>query len=254
MDRLKNKIAVVTGGTSGIGLATAKEFIAQGAKVVISGRHQQAIDSTVEKLGSNALGILSDAAKVDQTKAMAEKVKAAYGRVDILFINAGIFHPTPVGQITEESFDEQVTINFRGALFTLEKFLPVMPDGASVIFLSSINAFTGMPNTAVYAACKAAINSYTRTASTELAPRKIRVNSINPGPMDTPFVEKSGLSKQDADNVNSSLANRIPLKRLGKPEDVAKLAAFIASDDASFITGVEYLIDGGLNVNSVFPV
>lgn len=249
MTKLKNKVAVVTGGNSGIGLATAKEFIAQGAKVVITGRTQSYIDEAVQHLGSNATGILSNALSIRDTEALVSKVGSLFGKVDILFINAGVFYPTPIGQITEEGFDEQMGINFKGAIFTIEKFLPILSEGASIINLSSVNAYTGMPNTAVYAASKAALNSYTRTASTELAPRNIRINSVNPGPINTGIFGKSGLSQEMIQGFATALQNRIPLKQFGQPEDVAKLVTFLASDDASFITGAEYNIDGGINVN-----
>jgi len=249
MSKLKNKVAVVTGGNSGIGFATAKEFIEQGASVVITGRNQSAIDEAVKQLGENTTGILSNASSVKDTENLVEKVKAKFGNVDILFVNAGVFYPTPIGQITEDGFDEQMSINFKGAIFTIEKFLPVLKDGASIINLSSVNAYTGMPNTAVYAASKAALNSYTRTAATELAFRGIRVNAVNPGPVSTPIFSKSGLPEEMLTGFATALQNRIPLKRFGTPEDIAKLVSFLASDDASFITGAEYNIDGGINVN-----
>jgi len=249
MSKLTNKVAVVTGGNAGIGFATAKEFIAQGAKVVITGRKQSLIDEAVNELGSNAIGILSDASNLKDTDALVNKVSSLYGKVDVLFVNAGVFYPTPIGQLTEEGFDEQMGINFKGAIFTIEKFLPILSEGASIINLSSVNAYTGMPNTAVYAASKAALNSYTRTASTELAPRNIRINSVNPGPIETGIFGKSGLSDEMIEGFAAALQNRIPLKRFGKVEDVAKLVTFLASDDASFITGGEYNIDGGINVN-----
>lgn len=249
MSKLKNKVAVVTGGNSGIGFATAKEFIAQGATVVITGRNQSAIDDAIQKLGENAIGILSDASNVKETENLVEQVKAKFGNVDILFVNAGVFYPTPVGQITEEGFDEQMGINFKGAIFTIEKFIPILKDGASVINLSSVNAYTGMSNTAVYAASKAALNSYTRTAATELASRGIRVNSVNPGPVNTPIFGKSGLPEEMLSGFATAMQNRVPLKRFGAPEEIAKLVAFLASEDASYITGSEYNIDGGINVN-----
>lgn len=249
MKKLENKVAIVTGGNAGIGFATAKEFIAQGAKVMITGRNQSLIDEAVKQLGNNAMGVLSNASSVKDTENLVSKVSTLFGKVDVLFVNAGVFYPTPVGQITEEGFDEQMGINFKGAVFTIEKFLPILSEGASIINLSSVNAYTGMPNTAVYAASKAALNSYTRTASTELAPRGIRINSVNPGPIATGIFGKSGLSDEMIQGFATALQNRIPLKRFGQPEDVAKLVAFLASEDASFITGAEYNIDGGIIVN-----
>lgn len=249
MSKLKNKVAVVTGGNAGIGFATAKEFIAQGAKVIITGRNQSLIDEAVKKLGSDSMGILSNASSIKNTEALVEKVKEKYGKVDVLFVNAGVFYPTPIGKITEEGFDEQMGINLKGAIFTIEKFIPILSEGASIINLSSVNAYTGMPNTAVYAASKAALNSYTRTASTELAPKGIRINSVNPGPIATGIFGKSGLSEEMIQGFATALQNRIPLKRFGQAEDVAKLVTFLASEEASFITGAEYNIDGGIIVN-----
>ena len=190
-------------------------------------------------------------ADVQQIAALAETVKAQFGRVDVLFVNAGIFLPGPVGSLTEEVFDLQMGINFKGAVFTLEKFLPLLSQGASVINLSSVNAYTGMTNTAVYAASKAALNSYTRTAATELAGRSIRVNAVNPGPVATPIFGKAGLPDEQLQGFAQAMQNRIPLKRFGQPAEIAKLAAFLASDDAAFITGAEINIDGGIQINHV---
>ncbi len=249
MSRLENKIAVVTGGNSGIGFATAKEFIAQGAKVVITGRNKERVTAAAAELGANATGIVSEASNIKDTENLVAEVGAKYGKVDVLFVNAGVFQPAPVGQTTEEMFDTQMGINFKGAVFTTEKFLPILNDGASIINLSSINAYTGMPNTAIYAASKAALNSYTRTAATELAPRKIRINAVNPGPVATPIFNKTGMPEEQLNDFAQAVQARIPLKRFGQPEEIAKLVSFLASDDASFITGSEYNIDGGININ-----
>jgi NAD(P)-dependent dehydrogenase (short-subunit alcohol dehydrogenase family) len=247
MSTLKGKVAVVTGGNSGIGFASAKELKNKGATVVITGRDAGRVRDAAKEL--EVLGIVADVKSMSAIEDLVNQVKSEVGYVDILFVNAGIFQPAPVGQITEEMFDHQMGINFKGAVFTTEKFLPILNDGASIINLSSVNAYTGMPNTAVYAASKAALNAYTRTAATELAPRKIRINSVNPGPVSTSIFSKTGMSEEQLNGFAQAMQNRVPLKRFGQPEDIAKLVAFLASDDASFITGSEYNIDGGININ-----
>ena len=247
MSRLDGKTAVVTGGSSGIGYATARKIRELGAKVIITGRNPEAVDKAAGEIG--AVGLVADQASLGDTDALVEFAKEELGGVDVLFINAGIAAFAPVEHLTEEQFDATMNINFKGAFFTLQKFLPILRDGASVINLSSINAYTGMPNTAVYAASKAALNSLTRTAAYELAPRKIRVNAVNPGPTNTAIFGKLGMPDEAIQEFASAMQNRIPLKRFGEPEDVATLVAFLASDEASFITGAEYNIDGGTNLN-----
>lgn len=247
MSNLSGKTAVITGGNSGIGYATAKKFKAQGAEVIITGRSEERVRVAANELGVK--GIVADVSDLSALDNLVGQVKTEFGQLDILFVNAGIFAPAPVGQNSEEMFDTQMGINFKGAVFTIEKFLPMLNDGASIINLSSINAYTGMPNTSIYAASKAALNAYTRTAATELAPRKIRVNSVNPGPVATPIFGKTGMQEAQLNDFAGAIQNRIPLKRFGQPEDIANLVAFLASDDASFITGSEYNIDGGMNVN-----
>ena len=247
MSRLNGKIAVVTGGNSGIGYATAQNLKKNGATVVITGRATEKVQKAAEELG--ATGIVADVKDLTAIDKLVSEVKNEFSKVDILFVNAGIFAPAPIGQISEEMFDHQMGINFKGAVFTIEKFLPILNDGASIINLSSVNAYTGMPNTAIYAASKAALNSYTRTAATELAPRKIRINSVNPGPVETPIFGKTGMPEDQLSEFTQAMQNRVPLKRFGKPEDIAHLVAFLASDNASFITGGEYNIDGGISIN-----
>ena len=249
MNDLTEKIAVVTGGNSGIGYATAKYFKEAGANVIITGRSVDRVAAAANEL--DVKGIVADVIDLSAIDSLVAQVKSEFGKIDVLFVNAGVFSPAPVGQNTEEMFDMQMGINFKGAVFTIEKFLPIINDGGSIINLSSINAYTGMPNTAVYGASKAALNSYTRTAATELAPRKIRVNSVNPGPTYTPIFGKTGMAEEQLNEFSGAMQNRIPLKRFGQPEDIAKLVTFLASEDASFITGGEYNIDGGINVNPI---
>jgi len=247
MKDLNKKVAVVTGGNSGIGYASAKKLIENGVNVIITGRDEERVFKAAEEL--NAKGIVSDVTDLNAMDKLVEKVKIEYGKIDILFVNAGIFAPAPVGSISENIFDNTMDINFKGAVFTTEKFLPILNDGASIINLSSINAYTGMANTAIYGASKAALNSYTRTAATELAPKKIRVNSVNPGPTMTPIFQKTGMQEEQLNTFAEVMQNRIPLKRFGKVEDIANLVAFLASEDSSFITGSEINIDGGMNIN-----
>lgn len=249
MADLSNKVAVVTGGNSGIGYAAASEFKKNGAKVIVTGRYSDAVKSASDEL--DVTGIVADVTSLDAIDSLVSDVSSNFGKVDILFVNAGIFAPAPVGEISEDMFDNQMGINFKGAVFTIEKFLPILNNGASIINLSSINAYTAMPNTAIYAASKAALNSYTRTAAVELSSKGIRINSVNPGPVTTPIFSKAGMPDSVLSGLAETLQNKIPLNRFGQPEEIAKLVTFLASDDAAFITGSEYNIDGGLNLNSV---
>lgn len=247
--KLQGKVAVVTGGNSGIGRATAARFAAEGATVVITGRNEDRVGAAAAELGVE--GLVADQSKLSDLDRLVDTVRSRHGRVDVLFVNAGVFFPTSVGSVDEATFDTTMDINFKGAVFTLEKFLPLLPEGASVINLSSINAYTGMANTAIYAASKAALNSFTRTAATELAPRGIRINAVNPGPVQTAIFGKTGMPADALEGFAAAMQNRIPLKKFGSPEAVASLVSFLASDDAWYITGSEYNIDGGMNVNPI---
>ncbi|MEL7531775.1 MAG: SDR family oxidoreductase [Bacteroidota bacterium] len=249
MGKLDGKVAVVTGGTSGIGYATAEELIANGAKVFITGRTAETVATAAQQLG--ATGIASDQSDLAQIDALVAQVKEQADKVDILFINAGIAAFAPLEQITEELFDNITNVNYKGALFTLQKFLPLLGKGSSVINLSSINGYAGMPNTAVYGSSKAALNSLTRVAAFELAERGIRVNAVSPGPVNTPIFGKIGMPAEALNEFAGAMQERIPVKRFGEPSDIAKLVSFLASDDASFITGSEYVIDGGVNLNPI---
>lgn len=247
MSKLNGKVAVITGGNSGIGYASAQELKEQGATVIITGRNTDRVQNAAKELGVK--GIVADVSDLTQIDNLVETVKKDYGNVDILFVNAGVFKPAPVGQNSEELFDYQMNINFKGAVFTIEKFSPILNEGASVINLSSVLANKGIANTSIYSASKAAMNSYTKTASTELAPRKIRVNSINPGPVNTPIYGKIGMPDDALGEMAQGFQERVPLKRFAEASEVAKLVSFLASDDASFITGSEYNIGGGITVS-----
>lgn len=247
MVNLTGKTAVITGGNSGIGYATARKFKDLGATVIITGRNAEALDKAATELEVNA--IVADQSNLNDLDQMAAQVKEQFGHIDVLFINAGVAAFAPVEHMSEDQFDNIMNVNFKGAFFTLQKFLPVLKDSASIINLSSINAYTGMPNTAIYAASKAALNSLTRTAAYELAPRHIRVNAVNPGPVNTPIFGKLGMPDETIKEFATAMQNRIPLKRFGEPDDIANLVAFLASDESSFITGAEYNIDGGTNLN-----
>lgn len=247
--KLEGKIAVVTGGNSGIGYATAKELVEHGATVIITGRNKSATEKAAAEIKAD--GIVSDQSKLDDIDALVARVKKLYGNIDILFVNAGVAGFVPIEAVTEKQFDVIMDINFKGAFFTLQKFIPVLNEGAAVTFLSSLNATTGMANSSVYAASKAALNSLVRAAAIELAAKQIRVNSVSPGPITTPIFSKLGMDETSLNGFAQTMQNTIPLKRFGTAEHVAKLVSFLSSDDAAFTTGSDYTIDGGLGVNSV---
>lgn len=242
MKSLKNKVAVITGGNSGIGYATAKALNENGAKVIITGRRKEAIEKAASELNVNRL--LADQSKLSDIEILVAKVKKDFGKVDILLINAGITKFAPIELMTENMFDEIMNVNFKGAYFTLSKFISILNDNASVVFLSSTSATISPQSASVYAASKAAINAVMKIAALELASRKIRVNAVSPGPVATEIMNKLGLDNA----VEAQIINSIPLSRLGKADEVADLITYLSSDNASFITGSNFLIDGGQSV------
>ncbi|WP_431610126.1 SDR family oxidoreductase [Chryseobacterium sp. 'Rf worker isolate 10'] len=248
MKKLSHKIAVITGGNSGIGFAAAKELISQGATVIITGRRKEAVEKAAQELG--AIPFIADQANLDDIDRLKKEVEKQFGKVDILFVNAGITGTlTPIENMDVENFDQVMNINFRGAYFTLSKFIPLLNDGASVIFLSSIVASTYKPNSSAYQASKAALNSIAKTAAAELAPRKIRVNMISPGPIKTEIMNKAGLDEETLKNLSSYLIDQIPLKKMGTAEEVAKLVTYLSDNEASgYVTGTEIVIDGGMTL------
>jgi NAD(P)-dependent dehydrogenase (short-subunit alcohol dehydrogenase family) len=243
--KLEGKVAVVTGGNSGIGLATAKRFVAEGAYVFITGRRQAQLDAAVKEIGNNVSGVQGDVAKLGDLDRLYATVKTRKGRIDILFANAGTAELVPLGSITEEHFDRTFNTNVKGLLFTVQKALPLIPDGASIILNASIVASTGNPAFSVYSATKAAVRSFARTWTLDLKERKIRVNAISPGPINTPGLDGLGQTAGVGDQLKESLLASVPLGRLGTSDDIAKAVVFLASDDSSFVTGTELFVDGG---------
>jgi len=246
MENLKNKIAVITGGNSGIGYAAAKELKAQGAMVIITGRRSEAVYKAAAELG--VTGFVADQSEVGQTTALVQKVSEQFGQIDILFINAGIVGTAPIADATEELFDHIFNINFRGAYFTLSKFIPLLKDGASVVFLSSNTASMNGANSSIYSSGKAALNAVMRIAAVELASRRIRVNAVSPGPTQTEILNKLGLDEAARKGLDDWMIERIPLKKIGTAEDVAKMVAYFCGEAASFITGTEVAMDGGMSL------
>lgn len=245
MQRFKDKVAVVTGGNSGMGLATAKELAANGAKVVIAGRDQKTLDEAVKAIGSESFGVKADVSNLAEIENLFSKVNAKFGKIDILFVNAGIGKFAPIEHSDEAFFDEVVNTNFKGSFFTVKYALPFLNEGASVIFTTSANAQLGMAGTSVYGASKAALQALTRNFAAELIGRKIRVNAISPGPIDTPIYDKSDMPEEAKQGLKESIIAQVPMKRMGTMEEIAKTVAFLASSESSFITGVEIPIDGG---------
>lgn len=245
MGKLEGKVAVITGGNSGIGRATAKEFKEQGARVVITGRDQQTLDEAVREIGGNVLAVRADTSSLAEIDKLFAAVKEKFGRVDVLFINAGIAKFTSLETVTEELFDAIMDINFKGAYFTIQKALPLLNDNASIILNTSINAHIGMPNSSVYAASKAALITLARTLSAELVGRGIRVNAVSPGPVVTPIFGRLGLPPEALEETANNIREQVPMKRFGRPEEIAKTVLFLASSDSSFLLGTEIVADGG---------
>jgi NAD(P)-dependent dehydrogenase (short-subunit alcohol dehydrogenase family) len=243
--KLDGKIAVVTGGNSGIGLATAKQFAEDGAYVFITGRRQKELDAAIKQIGQNVTAVQGDVLNLKDLDRLYETVKREKGRIDILFANAGIGEFAPLGSITEEHFDKIFDINVKGVVFTVQKALPLFQDGGSIMLNASIAGSKANPFFSVYGATKAALRSFVRSWTVELKDRKIRVNAISPGPINTPGFDSLGSTPQENEAFRQALLSMTPMGRFGKPDEVAKAASFLASDDSSFITGIELFVDGG---------
>jgi NAD(P)-dependent dehydrogenase (short-subunit alcohol dehydrogenase family) len=247
MKRLEGKVALVTGGNSGIGLATAQRLREEGAKVVISGRNQKTLDEAVHKIGKDVLAVRADVSNTDDLDKLFAAISQKFGKIDVLFANAGIYKFAPATATTSELYDELFDINAKGVYFTIQKALPLLNDGASIIINTSIASQIGLVNGSVYAATKSALRSFTRSLAAELVDRKIRVNAVSPGPIDTPEgFARTGLPKEQVEQFVRDVIAKVPMKRIGQPSEIAGAVAFLASSDASFITGAEVPVDGGL--------
>jgi len=246
MKRFEGKVAVVTGGNSGIGLATAKRLHDEGARVAISGRSQKTLDEAVEILGKDVLAVQADVAKLTDIDKLYSGVSQKLGKIDVLFVNAGVAKFAPLTAVDEAHFDEMFDINTRGAYFTIQKAVPHLNTGASIILNTSVADGKGIQNGTVYAATKAALRSFARSVAAELVELGIRVNTVAPGPIETPIFGRTGLPKEAIEEFAKDVLSKVPMKRFGKPEEVAGAVAFLASSDASYITGVEINVDGGM--------
>ena len=246
MKALEGKVAVITGGSSGIGLATAKLFQQAGAKVAISGRNQKSLDDAAKELGPKTIAVRSDVSRLRDLDTLFDIVTKKLGHIDVLFANAGIAKFAPVSDTSEALYDEVFDINVKGVFFTIQKAIPFLNDGASIILNTSVTNQSGLPNTSAYAASKAAVRSFARSIGAELAAKGIRVNVVSPGPISTPIYEKLGLPKEAVAAFAANIVSQVPLKRFGTPDEVASTALFLASSASSYITRVELNVDGGM--------
>lgn len=247
MSRFKNKVAVVTGGNSGIGLAAAQQFAREGARVVIFGRNNTTLAAAAEAIDGETLTVRGDATNFADLDHLFAQTVERFGKIDALFVNAGIVTMGPIDHVTEEVFDQTMTINFKGAYFTIQKALPHMNDGGSIVLNTSINANIGMAGTSVYAASKAAMISLVRTLSAELVSRNIRVNAVSPGPVETPIFGRAGMNEAQLEGFAQQIQQQVPLGRFAQPAEIANVVTFLASNDASFIVGEEVVADGGMS-------
>lgn len=245
-ERFKDKVAVVTGGNSGIGLATAKAFAREGAKVAITGRSDGTLKSAQKELGSDALVIKADMSRVPEIETTMGRIKERFGRVDALFVNAGIGRFVPFEEVTEEFFDETMATNLKGAFFTVQKAVPLLSRGAAVVLNASINAHMGMPNSSVYGASKAAVVNLAKTLSADLLQRGVRVNVVSPGPVATPIFDRMGMPEDQLRQTREWIASQVPLKRFGHPDEIAAAVLYLSSSESAFVVGTELVVDGGM--------
>lgn len=247
-DKLKDKVAVITGGTTGIGFATAKPFADEGATVVLTGTNPSTLEAARSELNGRAEVVASDASKSEDVKALFDQVEKKFGKIDILFLNAGIARFAPWEEHSEEDFDRQFAVNVKGPWLAIKHAIPALKDGASIIATTSVANQIGMPGASAYGSTKAALQQMVRTAAVELAPRGIRVNAISPGPIETPIYGKTGMPAEEVDKLAEGILSQVKLGRFGRSEEVANLALFLASDESSYVQGQELVVDGGMSI------
>ena len=245
--RFEGKVAVVTGGNSGIGLGVAKAYAQEGAQVAITGRNEKTLERAAKEIGDGTHAIQADVGKVVQIEAAMKKIKERFGRIDALFVNAGVGRFVRFDEVTEEFFDETVDINMKGVFFTVQKAIPLMPKGSAIVLNASINAHLGMPGTTVYGATKAAVINMTKTLSADLLERGIRVNAISPGPIASALLERDGISQEKLQETKDWIQGQVPIKRFGTPEEIAAAVLYLTASESAFVLGAELIIDGGMS-------
>jgi len=244
--RFKDKVAVVTGGNSGIGLATARAYVREGAKVAITGRSDATLKAAQKELGPDVLAIKADFSKVAEIASAMDRIKERFGRIDALFVNAGIGKFVPFEEVTEEFFDETMATNLKGAFFTVQKAVPLFSKGAAVVLNASINAHLGMPGSTVYGASKAAVVNLAKTLSADLLSRGVRVNVVSPGPISTPILDRMGLPEEATRQIRDNITQQVPLKRFGHPDEIAAAVLYLSSSESTYVLGTELVVDGGM--------
>ena len=244
--RFQGKIAVVTGGNSGIGLGVARAYAREGAQVAITGRNQKTLETAAKEIGDGTLAIQSNAAKVAEIEAAMNKIKERFGRIDALFVNAGIAKFVPLADVTEDFFDETINVNLKGVFFTVQKAIPLMPKGSAIVLNASINAHLGMPGTTVYGATKAAVLNLTKTLSADLLEKGIRVNAISPGPITSSLLDRNGMSQGKLQETKDWIQSQVPIKRFGTADEIAAGVLYLTAPESAFVVGSELIIDGGM--------
>jgi NAD(P)-dependent dehydrogenase (short-subunit alcohol dehydrogenase family) len=245
-ERFKDKVAVVTGGNSGIGLATAKAFVQEGARVAITGRSDDTLKAAQKTLGAETLVIKADMSRVAEIQTAMDQIGKKFGRIDALFVNAGIGKFVPFEEVTEQFFDETMATNLKGLFFTVQKAAPLLSKGAAVVLNASVNAHLGMPGSSVYGASKAAVVNLAKTLSADLLGRGVRVNVVSPGPITTPILDRMGLPEKETREIKENITARVPLKRFGRPEEIASAVLYLSSPESAYVVGTELVVDGGM--------